>query len=247
MVGDFLRPPEADHLDAEKDMLENNFENYVFFNWNETWLLQQVIGILDDSLTGPDANGKVGLNDVIKNALNSDNKIKIDVNTTLISNLTNVVTGEAAHLDLISLELGGLDTFTKFDPIRPISNHTLATAISIENLTMTMNFMITMSDREYHDDISGSVSVDFGLNDVSFDLAVLIALIEDEFLGIKLGSLLDASIDPEYRSQFTDAAWNATKYVVRASVLLTSTRTSLSALGVVLEHQIHSNSILISQ
>ena len=75
---------------------------------------------------------------------------------------------------------------------------------------MTMNFMITMSDREYHDDISGSVSVDFGLNDVSFDLAVLIALIEDEFLGIKLGSLLDASIDPENRGQFTDAAWNAT-------------------------------------
>ena len=70
--------------------------------------------------------------------------------------------------------------------------------------------------------------MDFGLNDVSFDLAVLIALIEDEFLGIKLGSLLDASIDPENPSQFTDAAWNATKYVVRASVLLTSTRTSLS-------------------
>ena len=65
MVGDFLRPPEADHLDAEKDMLADNFNNYVFFNWNETWLLQQVIGILD-SLTGPDANGKVGLNDVIK-------------------------------------------------------------------------------------------------------------------------------------------------------------------------------------
>ena len=106
LIGDFLTAPESDHTDAEKELLENNHENYVFFNWYETWLLQELLGILDDSLTGPDENGKVGLNDIIKGVLNDDNKIVINVNTTLISNLTNIATGEAADLALVSLELG---------------------------------------------------------------------------------------------------------------------------------------------
>lgn len=210
-VGDFMRAPESNHVDAEKDLLENNHENYQFFNWYDTWLLNEIISILDDTLTGPDENGNVGLNDILTGALNDDGKIVIDINATLISNLTNVATGEAASLDLISVELGGLNTFSRFDPIRPISNHTIGTSFSIENMSMSMNFMITMSDQEYHDDMKGSVKVDFGLGNVALDLAILAAFIEPEFLAIKLGSLLDASIDPNELNQFGDAFLNATK------------------------------------
>ena len=102
----------------------------------------ELSGFEDDSLTGPERNGNHGLNDVIKNALNGDNKIKIDVNTTLISNLTNVVTGEAAHVfSDHHWNSEDLDTFTKFDPIRP-KNHTRNSHLQVPNLTVTMNFMI---------------------------------------------------------------------------------------------------------
>jgi len=70
---------------------------------------------------------------------------------------------------------------------------------------MTMNFLITMKDDEHHGDLSGSVKVDFGLSDMSFDLAILAAFIEDEFLNIKLGSLLEADVDPnDPLNGFTD-------------------------------------------
>jgi len=49
------------------------------------------------------------------------------------------------------------------------------------------------------------VKVDFGLSDMSFDLAILAAFIEDEFLNIKLGSLLEADVDPnDPLNGFTD-------------------------------------------
>lgn len=222
LVGDFiLDPSETEHATSGEAALVANpdaaeiLERNDFYDWTTNWIVQAIVSELDASLTGPNENGEVGLNSVMENVADEDGTVAIGINATIIKNLTNPATGEAVSLRLTSIGFDGLTSFSKFDPIRPISNYTIGTYVGISSLGMDLNFTLTLTDPTYDENVEETVIVRTGLNETMLEIAIMAALVESEFNAIHLGSLLMSNVDPMDTNSLIDAFWNATRCLMQ--------------------------------
>eukprot|EP00940_MAST-03C_sp_MAST-3C-sp2_P001426 g1426.t1 len=151
----------------------------------------------------------------MENVADEDGTVTIGINATIIKNLTNPATGEAVSLRLTSIGFDGLTSFTKFDPIRPISNYTIGTYVGISSLGMDLNFTLTLTDPTYDENVEETVIVRTGLNETMLEIAIMAALVESEFNAIHLGSLLMSNVDPMDTNSLIDAFWNATRCLMQ--------------------------------
>ena len=125
----------------------------------------------------------------------TDRALQLDPNAfpALRSSLLNMTLLDfiILNVELDTIDVIGLDTFTRFDPLDEIGNYTLATSFQLESLSVGIGFTLTLTSfADPSSVLVENATLRVGINGLSMEAAVLLAIDEEELGALQLGSLL---------------------------------------------------------
>ena len=96
-----------------------------------------------------------------------------------------------AKITLDNVYVHGLDSFTVASPLFvPVGDFTIQNSLTLKNLTARMDFTVLMTPPN-NPQQTEKISITWGVQDFSFDMYVMMAMYQDKWSGLKLGSLLE--------------------------------------------------------
>ena len=96
-----------------------------------------------------------------------------------------------ARVTLDNIYVHGLDSFTGASPLFvPVGNFTIQNSLALKNLTARMDFTVLMTPPN-NPQQTEKISITWGVEDFTFDMYVMMAMYQDKWSGLKLGSLLE--------------------------------------------------------
>lgn len=186
------RPQDGTLLDYQNP--ENSYEH----------VIDQAINAANQIITKKMDDGSLAINDALSSmVLESDGSLNIDLSSSSgVADGGNIALDTifgTVNLDIQSVRIFGLNSFTRFDPIQATGKHTFQTAVSLENLRVEMTAEVVIQapasaaavDSSYANSFAETVRIEVGLDPIQVSIALLVAITENDLGGMMLGSLLD--------------------------------------------------------
>ncbi len=204
-------PPELSDPLHPESQLKLNAPDESFFDFNNSQIFTTIIDLINDQLGAPvdDSNifnemeHDLGINEIIRSIiLNEDGELI--VNGTMLPNNGTLHDGEdilsRSTLTTETIRIKGLDTITKFDPLQTIGQHTLSNHFGWHFLDVEIDMKVIIRPTDADGAVIDSdeivteyISIDFGIDDLEVDFAMLLAVDEDAIQAIPLGAILTNS------------------------------------------------------
>ncbi len=201
-------PPELSDPLYPESQLKLNAPNASYFDFNNSQIFTTIIDLVNDQLGAPANNSNIfngieqdlGINEVIRSTiLNKDRELVI--NGTMLPNNGTLHDGEdilsRSTLTTEKIRIKGLDTITKFDPLQAIGQHTLSNHFGWHFLDIEIDMKViirpTDSDGAVIDSdevVTEYISINFGIDDLEVDFAMLVAIDEGVVQATPLGTVL---------------------------------------------------------
>eukprot|EP00548_Thalassiothrix_antarctica_P009174 CAMPEP_0194160818 /NCGR_PEP_ID=MMETSP0152-20130528/78596_1 /TAXON_ID=1049557 /ORGANISM="Thalassiothrix antarctica, Strain L6-D1" /LENGTH=1020 /DNA_ID=CAMNT_0038870539 /DNA_START=133 /DNA_END=3197 /DNA_ORIENTATION=- len=146
------------------------------------------------------SDDELKINAVIRdNLLDEDRSISINASNLELGNMTDNIIFELndeltnTTMKLNSIQLYGLDTFTKFEPLTNIGNYTLQGNVQLSFLEIKINLLLEIRPTNGNTDniVMEEVTVTAGVEDVSATLSAFLAVDQDKLEALSVWQLLE--------------------------------------------------------
>jgi hypothetical protein len=210
----FLEPYEidlpeelGDPLFPEKNNLKSGVELLAF---DDSAIFKLVLTLIDDMLggiaedpTSPNGTGMdLGVNKIIRSAiLDEDRMLVIDGGTLpndgIVLDSEDMLSQSTVQVERIVFK--GLDTMTRFDPLSPYpgGNYTLENSFGFDFIDVEIDLLVTIRPTKLEENIfvgekvvTEHISIDFGVDDINVDFAVLLGIDMSKVGDLPLGAIL---------------------------------------------------------
>jgi len=152
-------------------------------------VMKLVQNALDSFVRGKNKDGKLKINDLMKSIMTSDNHTALDVKLNGVAIFENATTplmnGAPTSMYLDTLKLQNLDTFTAFDPLGMISNHTMQIRVSLSEVNVTLGIRVVVNGNQVN-----NMTISTSLQGLDIEVALLLAAQSSKVDELMLGGLL---------------------------------------------------------
>ena len=157
-------------------------------------VMKLIQNALDSYVRGKDDQGNLKINDLMKKLMTSENGTALDVSLNGLAVFENSTTplmnGLPTSLYLDTLKLQNLDTFTAFDPLGMISNHTMQIRVSLSEVNVTLGLRVVVNGNQVN-----NMTVSTSLQGLDIEVALLLAAQTSKVDALMLGGLLHNTTD----------------------------------------------------
>ena len=157
-------------------------------------VMKLIQNALDSYVRGKDDQGNLKINDLMKKLMTSENGTALDVSLNGLAVFENSTTpfmnGLPTSLYLDTLKLQNLDTFTAFDPLGMISNHTMQIRVSLSEVNVTLGLRVVVNGNQVN-----NMTVSTSLQGLDIEVALLLAAQTSKVDALMLGGLLHNATD----------------------------------------------------
>lgn len=201
---------EANHPLSLEDKLELHIDDaplYLDFQAlkNGTGLIKSAWDKLDELFTTSNATEGLSFNNIMRDYVLDDDGL-LEIDPSILSNADSFFNAHdmltETSMSIKSIKIGGLDTFTKMDVLRPIGKHTMQNSIHLDFLDVVVEMEALMKASSKDDavivaenspPIKESFTIDFKVTDVEVDFSFFLGLSLEDLGNLQLGSILDMS------------------------------------------------------
>lgn len=164
-------------------------------------IIEQINSFLHVDLNSSTDSTTSGINGLIKsNLLNEDGifnvPLKLFLPDTVVFEAVDTLT--KTRINVTSIRIAGLDSFTKFDPLQMLSPQVLRSTVALNHLNMQADLTISIQPSTLENSIiSGSsspyldnITVSFGMKDILSSVSFFLGVDSSLFGDLQVGSLL---------------------------------------------------------
>jgi hypothetical protein len=164
-------------------------------------IIEQINSYLQVGLNSSTDSTTSGINGLVKsNLLNEDGVFNVPLNIFLPDTVVfeAVDTLTKTKINIASIRIVGLDSFTKFDPLQVLAPQVLRSTVALNHLNIQADLTLSIQPSTLENSIiSGSsspyldnITVSFGMKDIEGSVSAFLGVDSKLFGDLKLGSLL---------------------------------------------------------